>query len=503
MFSKEGFKAAALLAGAGVASGALGIYYLWRHHKGPLLLDALGQQELVWATAKSEELFLLEDQEAPSGVSEEQAEIRWHLDSIQTCLNGLKDEVASLRGCIQGIVEKQVSLKKYKTARRKKRRYESKRDSDDSAESVSIYFTANAGKPSDSESEAGQIEIPAGMDCSMLAFTAASFTDDRAGPEMDSSLLQFQQEIGFTTPSNETEIEKDEEEVSDLVQVLNFSPPTEPEADSSIQSLKSPIDEESEMNSLLQQVDTLHDGTKEEQEQGFNILLDNKNKYGKRKEFCWRMIRAYSDMFQLTEDKETQKCYALAGRDEGNASLKDHADSIECQIWLAIVSGYLDEHEAEDRSEGNDEVKEIEDEAGVLIELTNSLDNIKIPDVVPLDDAPETAEVTDKVEEQGVQSRHASNILVEVINSCDTAFLQHSASSIADSSEIVDIHDRNIQQDMKALDEANLMVEFIDGYHITYRSECNLLAPDVAKSVAATDSDNDQDEPDEVKDAKY
>lgn len=157
MFSKEGFKAAALLAGAGVASGALGIYYLWRHHKGPLLLDALGQQELVWATAKSEELFLLEDQEAPSGVSEEQAEIRWHLDSIQTCLNGLKDEVASLRGCIQGIVEKQVSLKKYKTARRKKRRYESKRDSDDSAESVSIYFTANAGKPSDSESEAGLV----------------------------------------------------------------------------------------------------------------------------------------------------------------------------------------------------------------------------------------------------------------------------------------------------------------------------------------------------------
>ncbi|XP_078287009.1 uncharacterized protein LOC144611673 isoform X2 [Rhinoraja longicauda] len=336
----------------------------------------------------------------------------------------------------------------------------------------------------------------------MLAFAAASFTDDTAGLEADPSVLQFQQEISFTTPSNEREIEKDEEEVSDLVQVLNFSPSTELEADT-IQSLKTPTDDESEINSLLQQVDKLHDGTKEEQEHGFKVLLDHKNKFGKRKEFCWRMIRAYSDMFQLTEDKETQKCYALAGRDEGNASLKDHAESIECQIWLAIVSGYLDEHEAEDRSEGNEELKEIEDEAGVLIELTNSSDNIKNPDVVPLDDdAPETAEVTDKVEEQGVHSRHESNILVEVFNRCDTALLQRGASS-ADSTETVNIEDRNIQQDMKALDEANLMVEFIDGYHITYRSECSLVAPDVAKTVAATDSDNDQDEPDEVKDAQY
>ncbi|XP_072884944.1 regulator of microtubule dynamics protein 3-like [Hemitrygon akajei] len=502
MFSKQSFRPLGLLAGVGVASGALGIYYLWRQQRGSILLEALEEVEGVGAVAQPEQQkqapTLAGAQEPPSVVSEEQAEIRWHLDSIQTCLDGLKEEVTSLKQCIQGFVGKQVSVKKYKSARRKKRRYEAKRDSDDSADSLSVYFTANAEKSSDSETEAGQTEIPAGSDCSMLAFATAALTEDRVALEAGPSSLQLQEGIGHAMATNEAEMEKDEEEVNDLVQVLNFSPPLEHEANS-VQCLQPPEGDKNEITFLLHEIDRLHDGTKEEQEQGFKVLLDYKNKYGKRKEFCWRMIRAYSDMFQLTDDKETQNCYALAGRDEGMASLKEHEDSIECQIWLAIVSGYVEDQEADDRSEGNEELKEIEDEVGVLDEPSNSSDIMKsAPGIVHLDDMPE---ITDKQHPvlQDTQSQRGSNVLFEVFNSFDTVYSQLGTSSVTGSTELTEIEDRNKDQDKKALDEANMMVEFIDGYHIMFRNECLLDAPDSVKTLAM-DSDNDQDEADEVRD---
>ncbi|XP_062915959.1 regulator of microtubule dynamics protein 3-like isoform X2 [Mobula hypostoma] len=520
MFSKQHFRPAGLLAGIGAASGALGIYYLWRQQRGSILLEALEEgEDVVQPSGQKQTSTLADAQEPPSGVSEEQAEIRWHLDSIQSCLDGLREEVTSLKECIQGFVGKQISGKKHKSARRKKRRYESRRDSDDSAESLSIYFTANAEKTSDSEAEAGQTEIPAGSDCSMLAFATAALTEDRVALDADPLPLQLQEEIGHAMATNETEMEKDEEEVNDLVQVLNFSPLLEHEANS-IQCLQPPEGDKSEITSLLHEIDRLHDGTKEEQEQGFKVLLDYKNKYGKRKEFCWRMIRAYSDMFQLTEDKETQNCYALAGRDEGMASLKEHEDSIECQIWLAIVSGYVEDQEVDDRSEENEELKEIED--GVLDEPSNSLDPRSIPamesvvhfeqhdssdnmnsapDIVHYDDMPEITEISDKQHPmlQDTQSQCESNVLFEVFNSCDTGYSRLGTSSVTDSTELTEVEDRNKEQDRKALDEANMMVEFIDGYHIMFRNECLLDAPDSVKTLAM-DSDHDQDEADEVRD---
>ncbi|XP_072127247.1 regulator of microtubule dynamics protein 3-like isoform X2 [Mobula birostris] len=519
MFSKQHFRPAGLLAGIGAASGALGIYYLWRQQRGSILLEALEEGEDVVQPGGPKQTSTLADaQEPPSGVSEEQAEIRWHLDSIQSCLDGLREEVTSLKECIQGFVGKQISGKKRKSARRKKKRYESRRDSDDSAESLSIYFTANAEKTSESEAEAGQTEIPAGSDCSMLTFATAALTEDRVALDADPLPLQLQEEIGHAMATNETEMEKDEEDVNDLVQALNFSPPLEHEANS-IQCLQPPEGDKSEITSLLHEIDRLHDGTKEEQEQGFKVLLDYKNKYGKRKEFCWRMIRAYSDMFQLTEDKETQNCYALAGRDEGMASLKEHEDSIECQIWLAIVSGYVEDQEVDDRSEENEELKEIEGEVGALGEPSNSLDPRSVPamesvvhfeqhdssdnmnsapDIVHHDDMPEITEISDKQHPmlQDTQSQCESNVLFEVFNSCDTGYSRLGTSSVTDSTELTDIEDRNKEQDRKALDEANMMVEFIDGMKLMRSEMCSIeLSVSSVPIQPATDCLRDQELP--------
>ncbi|XP_060712169.1 regulator of microtubule dynamics protein 3-like isoform X1 [Hemiscyllium ocellatum] len=471
MFSQERFKAMSLLTGAaaGMASGFLGFYYMWRHHKSRLVLEGLGPEGTLQPFARSQSpaqpqarpQSQPQSQPRPHGPSEEQHEIRWHLDSIQSCLDGLKAEVSSLKECIQFIVEKQSSLRKPKSSRKKKRRYESKRDSDDSTESISIYFTANAGKASDSESETGlvrvpapkgQVEVLAELDSSMLAFAAEPFTDDRTGLDTESPFLQYQPTAGYTAVHTDIELEKDEEQNSSLVQILNFSPALEPGPESgAMQYLISPEVDQNEMHALLEEVDRLHGGSKEEQEQGFKVLLDNKNKYGKRKEFCWRMIRAYSDMTQLTEDKETQKCYALAGKDEATASLQDHGDSIECQIWLAVVCRYLQDHDIEEEN--------------------NSL--------------------------KGMQTQHESNILVDVINSYDNVYTQHYTMPISDSS---DVEDRNKEEDMQAIEEANLMVQFIDGYHVTFSDECNLSTSDVAQTAETESEYEQQDKTDEDND---
>ncbi|XP_038642147.1 regulator of microtubule dynamics protein 3-like [Scyliorhinus canicula] len=496
MSSQEKFKALGLVAGAaaGLASGFLGVYYLWRHQKSRLLLQGL--QPLAQSQAGTQTPT---QAAAASGPTEEQLEIRWHLDSIQGCLDGLKAEVSSLKECIQSIVEKQAGLRKPKSSRKKKRRYESKRDSDDSAESVSIYFTANAGKASDSESEAGQIEIPEALDCSMLAFAAESFTEDRTGLDAESPFLQYQPTAGYAAACTDTEVEKDEEQDSDLVQVLDFSPALEPETETgSVQCLISPEPDQSEMSALLEEVDRLHVGSKVEQEQGFKVLLDNKNKYGKRREFCWRMIRAYSDMTELTEDKETQKCYALAGRDEATASLQDHGDSIECQIWLAVVCRHLQDHDVEDRSEENNSLKETRAEADVPIEDVNSYESLDSdPANISVTSTSQVTEATENNEEQDVQAQHEGNILVDAINSYDSIYTQHYAMSITD---IAAMEDRNKEEDMQAIDEANLMVEFIDGYRMTYTNECNVSVSDTAQRADTESESDQQDEAGEDKD---
>ncbi|XP_072346422.1 uncharacterized protein [Scyliorhinus torazame] len=324
----------------------------------------------------------------------------------------------------------------------------------------------------------------------MLAFAAESFTEDRTGLDAESPFLQYQPTAGYAAAHTDTEVEKDEEQDSDLVQVLDFSPALEPEPETgSVQSLISPETDQSEMSALLEEVDRLHVGSNEEQEQGFKVLLDNKNKYGKRREFCWRMIRAYSDMTQLTEDKETQKCYALAGRDEATASLQDHGDSIECQIWLAVVCRHLQDHDVEDRSEENSNLKETRAEADVPIEDVNSYESLDSdPANISVTSTSQVTEATENNEEQDVQAQHEGNILVDAIHSYDNIYTQHYAMSITD---IAAMEDRNKEEDMQAIEEANLMVEFIDGYRMTYTNECNVSVSDTAQTVD-TESECDQ-----------
>ncbi|XP_042194096.1 regulator of microtubule dynamics protein 3-like [Callorhinchus milii] len=218
-------------------------------------------------------------------------EVLDYLDSIHGCLESLRAEVRALRECVQAAADRPGGGGGRSTRRTRRRGPRDSDGGDDSADSASIYFAASAGKAaSDSGSEAG-----------------------------------------YATARTETEVEEADTE-------LDTESPQEAMSELEL-----------ELNSLLQEADRLHQGSHEDKKEGFNALRDNKTKFGNSEEFCWRMIRAFSDMFEITEDEEAQKSYALAGRDEAAVSLQDHGDSAECHKWLAVVSSYLQGQDTGDK----------------------------------------------------------------------------------------------------------------------------------------------------------
>ncbi|XP_015451493.1 regulator of microtubule dynamics protein 3 isoform X3 [Pteropus alecto] len=67
--------------------------------------------------------------------------------------------------------------------------------------------------------------------------------------------------------------------------------------------------------------------------------------YGSRQDFLWRLARAYSDMYELTEEVSEKKSYALNGKEEAEAALEKGDENAECHQWYAVLCGQLAEHE--------------------------------------------------------------------------------------------------------------------------------------------------------------
>ncbi|NXA32657.1 RMD2 protein, partial [Eudromia elegans] len=69
------------------------------------------------------------------------------------------------------------------------------------------------------------------------------------------------------------------------------------------------LEEEKELLHLLQQVDSLHEGSEDDKKEGFRLLLEKEDKYENCASFLWRVARAYGDLFDLTTDAEEKKKY--------------------------------------------------------------------------------------------------------------------------------------------------------------------------------------------------
>ncbi|XP_077178974.1 regulator of microtubule dynamics protein 3 isoform X2 [Paroedura picta] len=246
---------------------------------------------------------------------EEQAEVLNRLDFVLKSLIDLRNEVEELRNSLQSLAGEIVGEVRshledsQKAARRK--RFAFPRERSDSAGSSSIYFTASSGtvNTDDGESEGG--------------YTTANAESD------------YDRESDKESEEDENSCDTVRTARRDSLDLVN-----EDEATLTFDSAA-----EEELGQLLQQADQLHIGSDQEKKEGFQLLLNNKLVYSGKHEFLWRLARAYSDMYEITENAEEKKSYAADGKEEAETALQTGCQIAECHQWYAILCGQYSEHD--------------------------------------------------------------------------------------------------------------------------------------------------------------
>uniref|UniRef100_A0A4W6DPU1 Regulator of microtubule dynamics protein 3 n=1 Tax=Lates calcarifer TaxID=8187 RepID=A0A4W6DPU1_LATCA len=255
---------------------------LTRAEEASLLRETLDAQE---AEAQQEALAAVEA--VVQGLSpEQQLELRNQLDQVLNCVASLRSEVAELRGGLQDIALQIIQDVKYSTA-----------------------YAESDYTDRDTDREEGEQE-----------------PEQESEEEEDRScatVLTLRQE-----DSQEEEVEEDEEEDDEgRLQLVTEVP-------------------SGELALLLAQSDILHTGDASLKAEGFQLLLGNRAEYGESREFLWRLARAYSDMYESTEDKQEKKTYAQQGREEAELALKKNGLNAECHKWFAVLTGLTSQHES-------------------------------------------------------------------------------------------------------------------------------------------------------------
>ncbi|NXS27314.1 RMD3 protein, partial [Pomatostomus ruficeps] len=249
---------------------------------------------------------------------DEQLELLERLDFVVRNIVELRKEVEELRNSLQHLAveivgEVRTHLEETQRVTRR-RKFPFSRDRSDSTGSSSIYFTASSGNANtdDGESEGG--------------YTTANAESD------------YDRE-------SERESEEGEDEVSceTVRTVRRDSLDLAPEDESPL-VLDSSLEEG--LAQLLEQADRLHGGDERDKREGFQLLLNNKLAYAGQREFLWRLARAHSDMWELTEDADERRSYATEGKEELELALQKWDQSAECHQWFAILCGQVSEHES-------------------------------------------------------------------------------------------------------------------------------------------------------------
>ncbi|XP_015485836.2 regulator of microtubule dynamics protein 3 isoform X1 [Parus major] len=247
-------------------------------------------------------------------------ELLERLDCMVRSIVELRKEVEELRNSLQHLAveivgEVRTHLEETQRVTRR-RRVPFPRERSDSTGSSSIYFTASSGNinTDDGESEGG--------------YTTANAESD------------YDRE-------SERESEEGEDDVScDTVRAVRRDSLDLVPEDETPLVLDSLLEEG--LGQLLEQADRLHSGDEQDKREGFQLLLNNKLavKYAGQQEFLWRLARAHSDMWELTEDAEERRSYASGGKEELELAWQKWDQSAECHQWFAILCGQVSEYES-------------------------------------------------------------------------------------------------------------------------------------------------------------
>ncbi|XP_040921134.1 regulator of microtubule dynamics protein 3 [Toxotes jaculatrix] len=302
-----------------------------------LLLETLDAQE-----AEAQQQALAAVEAVVQGLSpEQQLELRNQLDQVLSCVSSLRSEVAELRGNLQDIalqIIQDVKKGVEDSQRVRRRRHIVHRERTDSTSSSSIYFTASQGMASTYEetSEGGY----------STAYAESDYTD-----------RDTDREEGEWEPEQESEEDEDRSCATVLTLRQEDSQEEDVEEDRVLEEEDEQEDDEGdlqlltevpsgELALLLAQSDILHTGDASLKAEGFRLLQDNRAEYGDSREFLWRLARAYSDMYDSSEDKQEKKTYAQQGLEEAELALKKNGLNAECHKWFAVLTGLTSQHES-------------------------------------------------------------------------------------------------------------------------------------------------------------
>ncbi|NWZ74606.1 RMD3 protein, partial [Acrocephalus arundinaceus] len=247
---------------------------------------------------------------------DEQLELLEHLDFVVRNIVELRKEVEELRNSLQHLAveivgEVRTHLEETQRMTRRKK-FAFSRDRSDSTGSSSIYFTATSGNANTDDSEGG--------------YTTANAESD------------YDRE-------SERESEEGEDDLScDTVRTVRRDSLDLGPEDENPLLLDSSLEEG--LGQLLEQADRLHSGDEQDKREGFQLLLNNKLAYAGQQEFLWRLARAHSDMWELTEDTDERRSYATEGKEELELALQKWDQSAECHQWFAILCGLVSEYES-------------------------------------------------------------------------------------------------------------------------------------------------------------
>ncbi|XP_056261572.1 regulator of microtubule dynamics protein 3 isoform X2 [Seriola aureovittata] len=260
-----------------------------------LLREALDAQE-----AEAQQQALAAVEAVVQGLSpEQQLELRNQLDQVLSCVASLRSEVAELRGGLQDIALQIIQDVKYSTAY-----------------AESDYTDRDTDKEEGEQQPEQESEEEEDRSCATV-LTLRQEDSQEEEVEEDRELEEEEEE------------EKDEDEDNDegRLQLVTEVP-------------------SGELALLLAQSDILHTGDASLKAEGFRLLLDNRAEYGDNREFLWRLARAYSDMYESTEDKQEKKTYAQQGCEEAERALKKNGLNAECHKWFAVLTGLTSQHES-------------------------------------------------------------------------------------------------------------------------------------------------------------
>ncbi|KAF7669905.1 hypothetical protein LDENG_00115370 [Lucifuga dentata] len=103
-----------------------------------------------------------------------------------------------------------------------------------------------------------------------------------------------------------------------------------------------PVDK---LSALIEKIDRLHQGTESDKRESLAILLEQKEEFGENSAFLWRLVRAYSDVHDVSFTMEEKKTHAEAGKKVGEEAVSLNPTCAESHKWYAIMCGIMADYD--------------------------------------------------------------------------------------------------------------------------------------------------------------